>query len=445
MLDELGVVGVSWRQGGSEALAEFALPPEDRDARLREFRERVELEELAYLETCNRVELLFAQRPGADIRDLRPEVTRFLLGRELPPGEAERRLRAWKGEGASEHLLLVTAGLDSAALGEAEIAGQVRACRDHAMRLGLLGPRLGVLFEEALRTAGHIRDETGIGQGRVSLAEIAMSRIGKDPQAAAGPVALVGVSVMTRRVAQSLAKRRIPLVVVNRTGEKAHSLAASCGGRGQSLKAFLDHPPAVTAVLAATGARKPVLGEAGLARLAAASPREQGPLLIDMAVPADICPVASARLGLERVDMNDIAEEAQQAQQARASEVATARSLVDEALPRVEERLVGRAYGSIYGVLQERYRNIACEGVDRLLRKELRRLGPAERESLSKWAESLARRLAHIPTQGLRGLLHHGPDGSFDAFVDGAGFDWETGRRPGHNRAASESGQTEPA
>ena len=31
----------------------------------------------------------------------------------------------------------------------------------------------------------------------------------------------------------------------------------------------------------------------------------------------------------------------------------------------------------------------------------------------------LARRFAHIPTLGLRGLLHHGPDGSLDAFLQG--------------------------
>ena len=31
----------------------------------------------------------------------------------------------------------------------------------------------------------------------------------------------------------------------------------------------------------------------------------------------------------------------------------------------------------------------------------------------------LARRFAHIPCLGLRGLLYNGPDGSLDAFLDG--------------------------
>ena len=43
----------------------------------------------------------------------------------------------------------------------------------------------------------------------------------------------------------------------------------------------------------------------------------------------------------------------------------------------------------------------------------------AEREAIETWAEVLARRFAHIPTLGLRGLLHHGPDGSLEAFLEG--------------------------
>jgi len=40
--------------------------------------------------------------------------------------EAARILRAWTGEAAVEHLLLLACGLDSAQLGEHEIAAQLR-------------------------------------------------------------------------------------------------------------------------------------------------------------------------------------------------------------------------------------------------------------------------------------------------------------------------------
>ena len=140
MFDDIGIVGVSWRTDAVETLDKFALPSGGEDAALRAFAERQRLTELAYLSTCNRVELIFAHTPGT-ARDIRPEAYELLTRQKPTPGLAERRLKAWQGEGACEHLFLVAAGLDSAALGEAEIAGQVRRCHEAALDQGLSGPR----------------------------------------------------------------------------------------------------------------------------------------------------------------------------------------------------------------------------------------------------------------------------------------------------------------
>jgi hypothetical protein len=73
----------------------------------------------------------------------------------------------------------------------------------------------------------------------------------------------------------------------------------------------------------------------------------------------------------------------------------------------------------LFGALQQRYRRTAIEGVKRLVKKDLKGLGETERAAIETWAEVLARRFAHIPCLGLRGLLHDGPDGSLDAFLGG--------------------------
>src|SRR5262245_15404544 len=160
MLERLGLIGVSWRQGGSETLAEFALAPETVDERLREFARRLALPEPADPSTCNRVELVFARGAETPGLDLRREAFALLTGRAAGTGEAERRLRAWQGEGAAEHLFLIAAGLDSACVGETEIVGQVRSAQERALELGLCGPSLGLVFEEALRIAGRVRGGT---------------------------------------------------------------------------------------------------------------------------------------------------------------------------------------------------------------------------------------------------------------------------------------------
>jgi glutamyl-tRNA reductase len=419
VLEHLGLVGVSWRQDGSEALAEFALSQERAAERLQEFARQLQLSELAYLATCNRVELIFARSEHTPVVDLRRDAFKLLTGRAAAHGEAERRLRAWQGEGAAEHLFLTAAGLDSACVGETEIVGQVRYCQERSLELGLCGPSLGLVFEEALRIAGKVRGGTRLTEGRVSLAEIAVQLLRERIARTPGRIALVGVSPMTERAAVSLGQAGLNFVVVNRSLDKAAALAARHGAEHSSLEAFRSEPPRIEALLSATGAAEPIFDHAALERLAAHTPSGQPPLVIDMAVPGDFDAAQCERLGVPRIGMDEIVRHAEQNRAARLMEAGPAREQVDKALDELQDRFTERYYGPLFGALQQRYRRTAQEGVRRLLKKDLKGLGEQERAAVETWAEVLARRFAHIPCLGLRGLLHDGPDGSVEAFLSG--------------------------
>ena len=419
MLDEFGIVGVSWRQDGSEALARYALGDSDQAGRLRSFSHDRGLREIAYLETCNRVEVIFLRNAEDGRADLRPAVYTLLTGRAAQPGEAERVLKAWQGEGACEHLFLVAAGLDSAALGETEIAGQVRASRDLARGSELIGPGLELLFEDALRVAGAVRDRTRLAEGSISLAELAaghiLARLAQSEKPR--PTALVGVSAMTERAALSLDKAGAPFVVVNRTLPNARALAERFGVPCLSLASFRSEPPPVDAILSATGARTPIIDDQFFARLAA-NGANRPPLCVDMGVPPDIDPAACAKAGARRVGMDDIVLEAECNREARVAQAADAREMVDAALPQFRERLTDRLYGALFANLQAHYQETARLGAERLL-KSLRHLDLEDRETISRWAAGQAKRFAHLPTVGVRNLLLNGPDGGLDAFLDG--------------------------
>lgn len=413
------MIGVSWRHGGVETLAEFALPNDRADERLHRFSEDLGLGELAYLSTCNRVELVFARTTGSAVRDIRPQAFELLAGRQPAPGEAMRRLRAWQGEGAAERLFLIAAGLDSACVGETEIVAQVRAAYERSSQLGLSGPALDLLFEEAQRIAARVRQETGLGEGRVSLAEIAVARLRERLARTRGTVALVGVSPMTERSAVSLSGAGLPLLVVNRSTGKGNAFADRFGAGFQSLDSFCAEPEPVEALLSATGAPGPVFGQAALERIAARTPSGEQPLIVDMAVPHDIDPDVCMKLAIPRIGMDEIVAHAERSRATRLIEAAEAREQVDKALSTLNDRYAERYYGPLFGALQKRYRRTAQEGVKRLFGKELKGLGDEERAAVEVWAEVLARRFAHIPCLGLRGLVHMGPEGSLEAFLDG--------------------------
>ena len=416
MLEGLGVVSASWRHANSQELQRLVPPGEQLLPRLRWFAELHDIQEVVYLSTCNRVEVIFARSATTQL-DLRSAIYELLTGTPPTTGQAERALRAWHGEAACEHLFLVACGLDSAVVGEVEVTGQLRTSLEFARRHGLSGPRMELVITEALRTAAAARQVARLGEGRVSQAEICVTHIRHHLQSYPGTVALVGVSPMTRRAAESLAEAQVPLLFTNRTSERGQELASRYDAPFVPLDRFLRRPPALSALLTATGSRGVLLDAAAIHRLARAA---QGSLLlVDLAVPPDSDAGACREIAVRRIGMDQLLQEVERNRAARLQQAAAAREHVDEALLELRRQASDRSYGPLFGVLQQRYRRTANDGLQDLLKRELRGLSPPQIEALQRWTGTLARRFAHIPTRGIRGLLHRGPQGSLDAFLQG--------------------------
>lgn len=418
-MQRIAVAGISWRDHRANAMTDFTIAREDRAARLPAVATAVGAPELVYVATCNRVEVAFASDGRTPFPAYRRRVFAALAGREPQPGEAEHTLRMWQGEGAAEHLFLVTAGLDSARVGESEITGQVREALELARRLGLVGPRLDTVFAEALKVARKVRPMTEGRIGRVSLAQVAqrfvLERLARTP----GRVALIGVSSMTVACARDLAGHGVGLVIVNRTLDHAHALAEEVGAESRSLDAFRAAPDPVEGLIVATGSREPVLARADLERIAARVPSGESPLIVDLAVPPNVTPEDAAAAEATRVGMDEINAEAGGDRDRLLLEFADARALVDAALTGLRRQTAERLVGPMIAELRRSYRHTALEGIDRLFERDLAGVGTSEREAIRRWAETLARRFAHAPSVGLRDLAFRAGPAAVEAFFEG--------------------------
>lgn len=131
--------------------------------------------------TCNRVELYL------DIDA--PAITAHALARQ----GFERALTELGSDAALEvgataevlddaaavhHLFSVCAGLDSVAVGEEEIAGQVRRAASHARQSGTSSGRLDHVVQEAIRTARAARAQGDASRTGRSLARLALDLVG---------------------------------------------------------------------------------------------------------------------------------------------------------------------------------------------------------------------------------------------------------------------------
>jgi glutamyl-tRNA reductase len=435
-MDQIGVVGVTYRHASADEIAAFTLPKGEWAGRLPELRAAIGAAELVYLATCNRVEVIFAMPAGQDATDVRPQVFQALTGRPPRPNEARAALRAWTGEAAVEHLFLVACGLDSAQAGEREIAAQLRGAWETARETRVSGPLLDRIIGEALGLSGRLQRMAADARPP-SLADMAADRMllhlaDRPP----GPVALVGVSPMTKRCGELLHREGVQIIVVNRSADTGEAFAQSVGGTALPLSVFRARPCDVAGIVVATGGTEPVLDAQALHRLAGVV--RSPVLIIDFGLPPNVDPKAAREEGFDRIGMNEMIQAAQDRRLAQLLRLAPMRAAIDERLARLRGQLATRAIGRQLAQLRSEFERIAAEEADRALTEELQKLSAEEQERVRRVANTIAHRLAHLPLAGMRAAAAHASTETVDAFFREARLQRATRRAPAHTRTQTE-------
>lgn len=414
-MHQIGIVGLSYRHAGVDEVARLSIAKDDLPGRLPALRDALGVAELLYLGTCNRVELLYATADDTPAGDLRQPALQQLSGQASVPA-GPPRLRAWAGESAIEHVLLLACGLDSAQAGEREIAAQLRDAWECARAAGTCGPMLDRLLGDALGLAGRAQRRDAAGHTS-SLADLAADRIARHLADAPAPVALVGVSPMTRRCGLALHQAGIPLLVVNRTRAVAEEFAATVGGRALALDDFRDRPVPVAALVLAAGGGGPLLPERTLRQLREAWAEHGRPVLaIDFGVPPNLDPGAALRAGVTRLGMDELVQAVQGQRTSELLRLAPVRAAIDEHLARLRSEMATRLIGPRLAELRAAFEQLAAEEATRALGMELHSLDAAQREAVLRLAERVSHRLAHLPIAGLRAAAPHGTPDMLDAF-----------------------------
>ncbi|MGH7502498.1 MAG: glutamyl-tRNA reductase [Longimicrobiales bacterium] len=285
--------------------------------------------ELVLLATCNRVELYVAgDGDGALARDW--------LYAALATGPTIPGDRVWYdhvGEAAIRHLCRVSAGLDSMVLGEAQISGQVaRAFRMGTSRMDGEGV-LRVAARLARKVSRRARSETGISRGPASVSSLAVRMAIDEAGGLAGKrVLVVGAGKMSRLACNSLGLavgEGTHVTVLNRTVERAISLAARLSGDVASLDALPALLVAADVVLASTASPEPLIDEALVRDVMAVRPARTL-VLVDIAVPRNVESSVRTVAGVRLFGLEDLRVRLASQLRERALHVGTVEAIVEE-------------------------------------------------------------------------------------------------------------------
>ena len=358
------------------------------------------LSEVVVLSTCNRVEIYAnAERFHGGYQDIREFIGRYA---GLAPEDIADHLYALHDAEAVRHLFSVTAGLDSAVVGEHEILGQVRTAWEQSSEHGTIGSVLGPLFRHALETGKRARTDTAIGRGIASVSQAAVALASTHLDGLGGrPVLVLGAGEMAEGTVKSLAAAGTSdIFVANRTWENAVRLAEVCGGTAVGLDHVPDALVAVEMLVTTTGAQDIILDHVDIADvIGRRAGREL--VIVDVAVPRDVDPAAADLDGVTLLDMDDIGAFVDQQMVTRTRVIGNVETIVDEEVARYQAVTSAREVAPLVSQLRSRGSEIADAELSRFAAK-FADLEDAEREAVEALARGIVNKLLHEPTVRLK-------------------------------------------
>ncbi|MBY5992744.1 glutamyl-tRNA reductase [Ferrimonas balearica] len=279
----LVAIGINHKTASVSLREKVAFGPDILTDALKSLAGETRTGEAVILSTCNRTELYTNQ---VESERLIAWLSQF---HNLNEAELRECVYMHTGQSAVQHLLRVSAGLDSLVLGEPQILGQIKQAFSDAKQVGTIAHTLDRLFQHTFKVAKRIRTETEIGSSAVSVAFAAVNlarHIFDD--LSQSRVLLVGAGETIELVARHLTEQGVNnMVVANRTLARAEGMAAEFGAQAVTLSQIPEHLAEADIVISSTASPLPILGK-GMVENALKARRHQPMLLVDIAVPRDI-------------------------------------------------------------------------------------------------------------------------------------------------------------
>ena len=354
------------------------------------------------LATCNRYEIYCEVPQLEDLSAARSEViSQIADSTGLDESTISTALVSKSETEAIEHLFSVGAGLDSAVIGEREIAGQVRRALNEAQAAGTATGSLVRLFQAASRTAKDVGSRTSLGSRGLSVVSVALdlaTDLSRERDWKTKNIVIFGTGAYAGATMALLRDRAAHNVSVFSASGRSEAFVASRGGAAldeSTLEAALE---SADIIIGCSGSDHRLM-----AADIAALDRGGRPLIaVDLALTHDFDPALGA---LEGVDLIDLESVRMAAPDEQAQSLREARGIVLDATQTFAAEQRERAADAAIVALRRHTQQVLEAEVEKV---RAQHGCTAAAEEVEFAMRRMMRQLLHVPTVRARELASEG-------------------------------------
>lgn len=204
-MEYLKIIAFTHKQIDLKSLGKLVICEQTLDDRLRNIQSELNIKEIFYVGTCNRVEFVFTAAAELD----KSFISRFLhvLDMGLPEEYMEnfiKNVSTYEKEEAFNHLLRTSCSLESLVVGEKEILAQVRKAYDACQKAGFTGDYMRMIMNRVVKTAKEVYTHTNISRNPVSVVSLAYRKLRELNMCGNSRLLIIGAGETNNNIAQYL-------------------------------------------------------------------------------------------------------------------------------------------------------------------------------------------------------------------------------------------------
>ncbi|MFD1213821.1 glutamyl-tRNA reductase [Arthrobacter sp. GCM10027362] len=365
------------------------------------------------LSTCNRLEIYCEAESEEHVEAARAEVISAISGASgLAESLVSRYFDTKTGTEVTQHLFAVGAGLDSAVVGEREIAGQVRRALIQAQDQGTASAALVRLFQAASRTAKDVGAQTALGGRGLSIVSVALdlaTDLSEDRSWTEKNVVVFGTGAYAGATMALLRERGCTNVSVHSPSGRAATFTATRGGTPLTRETLDAALAAADVVIGCSGSDSRVAAD-DIARVREESGKPL--IMIDLALTHDFDPAVAALDGVELITLESVRLAAPEEQ---AESVRQAEHIVTKAARAFEHQQKERSIDSAIVALRRHTMQVLENELEKV-RTQHGCTGPAQEVEFAM--RRMVKQLLHLPTVRARELAAAGRQDDYIAALD---------------------------
>jgi glutamyl-tRNA reductase len=396
-LEYLKILAFTHKQIDLKSLGKLVICEQSLDDRLKNIQKELDVKEVFYIGTCNRVEFVFTTSREVD----REFILRFLtvLNMGLPEEYMDKfieNVSVYEQVEAFNHLLRTSCSLESLVVGEKEILAQVRRAYEACRVSGFTADYMRMIMNRVVKTAKEVYTHTNISKNPVSVVSLAYRKLRDLTITANSRLLIIGAGETNKNLAQYLKKHKYSnFSIFNRTVENAESLAKDLNGIAYPLSELENFSGGFDVIITCTGATEPIITEEIYRKLLNGDTGKK--VIVDLAIPNDVAPAVIKNFPIHYIEVESLKEIARKNIQERYDELVNAEQIIDQNIKEFDLDLRQRKIEIAMSEVPQKIKAIKTKALDIVFAEEINTLDENSRLVLERVMDYMEKKYISVP------------------------------------------------